>query len=437
MGKWTILRQRLHEAWLYRYGYKWAPRCHQRYIEKLRQRQTPVRVVFFVLNISMWKYQGLHDLLRRDERFKVYTVLSPGLGYQTEQQLRDLRQMRQYFSDRQIDYIDWQLENGAPPTDIRKTINPDIVVYMQPYHGVYHPLHCFLKFTDRLILYTPYSFVQAQDPYNYDNVMQNIAWKQYFPTDCHIDDARRLARNKGVNMVAAGYASADEFLLHPAAPSAVCPAIVGSPDDTPWLDKPHTRRRLIWAPHCTLANDGSVFSRSNFLMMADYMVQLAQRHTNDLQIAFKPHPGLLTELYKHADWGRERADAYYQLWRQMPNTQLADGPFVELFRGSDAMVHDSGSFVVDYLYFNRPVMYVTRDIQRAKSFVNLPGKEAYDAHYVGATLDDVEHFVDDVVLAGHDTMTSVRQAFFDRFLARPNGKTVAENMYQDILTSLF
>ena len=423
MGKWTILRQRLHEAWLYRYGYKWAPCRQQRYIEKLQRQQRPVRVAFFVLNISMWKYQGLHDLLRRDKRFSVYTVLSPGLGYLTEQRLRDLRQMRQYFNDRQIDYIDWQLENDAPPTDIRKTIDPDIVVYMQPYHGVYHPLHCFLKFTDRLILYTPYSFVQAQDPYNYDNEMQNIAWKQYFPTSCHIEDAQRLARNKGINIVAAGYASADDFL--------------NNDYQEVWHDEGHSRRRLIWAPHCTLANDGSVFSRSNFLMMADYMVKLAQRHTNDLQIAFKPHPGLLTELYKHPEWGRQRADAYYQLWRQMPNTQLADGPFKDLFQGSDAMVHDSGSFVVDYLYFNRPVMYVTRDIQRAKSFVNLPGQEAYDAHYVGATLDEVEHFIDDVVLAGHDTMTSVRQAFYDRFLARPNGKTVAENMYQDILTSLF
>ena len=84
-----------------------------------------------------------------------------------------------------------------------------------------------------------------------------------------------------------------------------------------------------------------------------------------------------------------------------------------------------------------PLWSTTSTSQRAKSFVNLPGQEAYDAHYTGATLDDVEHFVDDVVLAGHDTMTLVRQAFFDRFLARPNGKTVAENMYQDILTSLF
>jgi hypothetical protein len=172
-------------------------------------------------------------------------------------------------------------------------------------------------------------------------------------------------------------------------------------------------------------------------MMADYMVDLARRHVSDLRIAFKPHPGLLTELYKHPDWGRERADAYYEQWHTMENTELVDGAFVDLFRESDAMVHDSGSFVVDYLYFNHPVMYVSQNIERAKTYVNEPGRRAYDAHYIGSTTADVERFVDEVVLAGNDTMEPVRTAYYEQFLKQPGGRSTAENMYNDMVCGLW
>ena len=421
MGKLTILKQRLQERYLYEWAYRSMPSRQQRYIAKLSKRKE-IRVAFFVLNVSMWKYQGLAYLLRENPRFRVCIVLSPGYSCTQSQQLQDIRQMRTYFAERGMEYIDWRLEDGEPAKDVRQLFDPDIVFYSHPYHGSYHPLHCFLQFTDRLIAYTPYSYLQSQAPFNYDNVMQNIAWKLYYANRYQMADARRLARNKGVNVVVAGYPSSDVYLY--------------GPSELAWKDTEHRRKRLIWAPHFTLANDGSVFSRSNFLMMADFMVELAERYRNELEIAFKPHPNLLSQLQKHPDWGYERTEAYYKKWQTMENTQLADGEFVNLFRDSDAMIHDSGSFVVDYLYFNHPVMFVTRDIERAKSYVNEPGKRAYDAHYVGKTLDDVQNFVDQVVLGGNDTKQTDRQQFFSSFLEEADGLTVAQHIYDDMVRSL-
>ncbi len=422
MGKITILKQRIHEEWLYRIGYKLMPVRQQRFIKVLQQRGTPIRVAFVVLNISMWKYQRLYELLSADKHFETFIVLSPGITYKQEQRMRDLSQMREYFGSKGIKYLDWKLEDDAPAVDIRRVVNPDIVFYTQPYHGSYHARHCFLNFTDRLIAYSPYSYLQAHDPYNYDNVMQNIAWKCYYVNHYHIEEAQQLAHNHGINAVAVGYTSADDYDQN------VYQEV--------WKDKNHSCKRLIWAPHATLANDGSAFSRSNFLMMAQFMVEFAKRHTNNLQIAFKPHPGLLTELYKHPDWGKEKAEAYYHLWKTMPNTQLVDGAFINLFQGSDAMVHDSGSFVIDYMYFQKPVMYISQNIERAKSHVNKPGREAYNAHYVGSTVDDVERFVEDVVLQGHDTMREIRKIYYHQYLAQPCGKSTAQNMYEDMLRSL-
>lgn len=422
MGKLTVLKQYIDEYWLYHCGYKLQQWRQRRYINRLLQRNGPVRVVFVALNVSMWKYQGILDLLSADKRFLVSVVLSPGITYKPEQRLCDLRQMREYFGSRGIRYVDWRLEDDEPAIDIRRLLQPDIVFYMQPYHGAYHARHCYLHFIDRLIVYSPYSYLQAHKAYNYDNVMQNIAWKCYYANQCHLTEARELTRNKGINAVAVGYTSADDYNQNQY--------------QEVWQNTASQRRRLIWAPHCTLANDGTAFSRSNFLMMADFMVSLARQHVDDLQIAFKPHPGLLSELCQHPEWGRERADAYYDLWRTMPNTQLADSEFVNLFQGSDAMIHDSGSFVIDYLYFNHPVMYVSQNIERAKSYVNEPGRKAYEAHYIGSTNSDVEHFVTDIVLQGQDTMQEVRQAYYDKYLRQPDGQSTAKNIYNDILRSL-
>ena len=100
------------------------------------------------------------------------------------------------------------------------------------------------------------------------------------------------------------------------------------------------------------------------------------------------------------------------------------------------MVHDSGSFVIDYLYFHHPVMYISQDIERAKSYVNVPGQQAYGAHYIGSTLDDIERFVNDVVLGGKDTMQEKRQDYFNEFLQPPDGQSTASNIYHDMLRSL-
>lgn len=422
MGKWTVLKQRIQEAWLYNNGYKEMPKHQTRFIEQLRKRETPIRVAFFPLNVSMWKYQGIYDLLKADSRFQVYIVLSPGITYKREQRLRDLAQMREYFGARGMEYIDWALENDEPPADIRHTLNPDIVFYTQPYHGSYHSRHFFLNFTDKLIIYSPYFYIMGPYRDNYDNVLQNVAWKCYFVNKYHINDAQRITHNKGVNAVAVGYTSADDY--HQNQYKEV------------WKNAGEQRKRLIWAPHWTLANDGTAGSHSHFLKMADFMVALAKKHTNDLQIAFKPHPGLLSALYIHPEWGQEKADSYYNLWRTMPNTQLVDGPFINLFQGSDAMVHDSGSFVIDYLFFNHPVMYISSNIEHRKKFVNEPGKKAFDAHYIGSCAEDVERFVNEVVLAGADTMQTTRQEFYQQYLSQPGGQSTAQNMYDDIVKSL-
>ena len=177
-------------------------------------------------------------------------------------------------------------------------------------------------------------------------------------------------------------------------------------------------------------------ARSNFLWMAQLMVDIAQTYSDRIQIAFKPHPSLMTQLYSHPDWGKERTDQYYELWQQMPNTQLETGQYADLFMTSDAMIHDSGSFAVEYHYSQNPVMFMSKDMDDTLSTQSDFGKQAYAMHYIGADEQDIRHFIDDVVLGGNDPMRPQRERFFKEYLLPPGGKSVAQNVIDDIVKSL-
>ena len=183
--------------------------------------------------------------------------------------------------------------------------------------------------------------------------------------------------------------------------------------DTPdvWRIKDQSVKRLIWAPHFTMEKVSWIAPRSNFLWMSQLMLDVAERYKDRLQIAFKPHPRLKSELYRHPDWGAERTDAYYQRWELMENTQLETGEFVDLFKSSDAMIHDSGSFTVEYLSVNKPVAFVTTDIDSLKAEHNKLGKASLEQHYIVGNEQEVMAFINDVVLDGRDLKAAQRTEF--------------------------
>ena len=121
----------------------------------------------------------------------------------------------------------------------------------------------------------------------------------------------------------------------------------------------------------------------------------------------------------------------------MENTQLETGEFVDLFMTSDAMIHDSGSFAVEYHYSQKPVMFVSKDMDSILATQSDFGKLVYSLHYLGQSMNDVHAFITDTVLLGNDPMLNQRRDFFDRHLLPPNNKSVAQNTLDDLVQSLF
>lgn len=150
------------------------------------------------------------------------------------------------------------------------------------------------------------------------------------------------------------------------------------------------------------------------------------------EVVIKPHPLLRNKLNNL--WGEEKTDAYYRLWETMPNTSVNEGEYIDLFLESDAMIHDSGSFLTEYLYTHKPVMRTMNDVG-PKTMYNDFALDALDVCYKGYNEQDIEQFIQNVI-DGVDPMKEARVKFYQERLLPPNGKLPSENIVNDIIDSI-
>lgn len=386
---------------------------------RLRQKKQ-INVVFYASSLAMWRYQHLYEAMSKHPKFNAKIVILPSQPYSKEQQKKDVEHLIGFFTSRNISFVLAYKENGDS-LDVKKVLNPDIVFYPQPYNDFYEKKHNSKVYISKLICYYPYAFWRSTDYWSYNLLFHNLAWKLFYSTELHRKDANRIANNKGRNVEVVGYPTADDFLFRDHVDL--------------WKRQNENKKRVIWAPHFTI-KPGGLLKQSNFLWMADLMLEIAEKYSDKLQFAFKPHPRLYTELCKGDVWGQEKTDEYYHKWATMPNSQIETGEFVDLFMTSDAMIHDSGSFSVEYLYTNNPVMYIADDFDDQVSKMSEFGQMAARQQYVGSKKEHIIDFIEKVIIGGEDPMAVQRKEFVQAYLVPPNGKSVVENTMDVLLKEL-
>lgn len=397
---------------------------HKQLVKALRKRKT-INVVFIVSSLSMWQHQELYELMAANPHFHVSVVFVPFNTYSEDETKTTLHHITQYFNNHNTKFQIYT-EPKAGDKTFRDRYKPDIMFYPQWYSGIYNKDIDISSFFDVLTCLIPYGISTTSADFCYNCDGNNYAWKQYLMSQLHYEDAKKLSLCKGDNVVVTGYPKADLYKNETL--------------NNPWKQQSIKKKKVVWAPHFTITKNISELSRSTFLQTAQLMWSLTQKYEKDIQFAFKPHPRLLTELYKHPDWGKEKADAYYSLWENSNNTQLEIGNYIELFKTSDAMIHDCASFTVEYHYTQKPVMFLTDDPDRLKRTESMSefGCQAFDAHYQGIKESEICSFLTDIVINGHDTMKKNREQFYQKYLIQPdNKKTTSQLIYEDICKDLW
>lgn len=410
------LPYRIYESYLI----KTQPYLHRKALKRLRKKEGPINVVFFAIFKSVWKYDRLYWLMEQNPQFHPVVLVCPRVNFGRVEMLKTLHECYSDFKARGYRVICSYDEKTDTYIDAR-SLNPDIIFYTNPYQGLIDDRYYITHFRDVLSCYVNYGYNTTKYKWSNALLFHKILWRYY----CEEPRLQWLAvgnqKSNGSNCMVTGYPAYDDFLF-------------GPNTGKDW--KQANLKRVIWAPHHTIekANLDEMIQFSTFFQYAEFMKQLAVKYTDRIQFVFKPHALLRPKLYEHPDWGQEKTDAYYDFWRDGVNTNCVSGDYVDLFRSSDAMIHDCGSFTVEYLYTQKPVMYLS-DFDHT-SQLNEVGIEAYNCHYPGRNIEDIETFIEGVVLDGKDSMLCQRKTFYDTVLAPPNNCTVAKNILNNIFEAI-
>lgn len=388
-------------------------------IEAVRKKEK-ISVLYIIHNASLWKTDSLYKAMLEHPRFDVEILVVPNVSLRDEEtRLNELEQTRRFFEKKNYHFVEWCNVYG----DSKYEAIPeqyDVLIYPQPWPGLVPQTLDFPNNFGRLMINCEYAFHSQNRKWAYNKLYQNAAWLDCFENEETYRFSCKIKPNKGVNSIVTGLPIEDEFSR--------------KSYDSPWKPQAQPCKKIIWAPHWTIEEKSSKLpSYSRFLEIADYMLSFAQSQIGRIQIAFKPHPYLKRELYKHPDWGKERTESYYAAWERGENTQLEQGEYVDLFMTSDAMIHDSCSFCCEYLMTGKAVLFMVKNEQIQVSQLNEMAKKAFYSQYLGYTLDDLQVFLNERVIQGNDINKNVRLAFVEKYLIPPNGQSAAGNIINAIL----
>lgn len=389
-------------------------RNYSKIIEVLKKKNK-IKVAFFLIHDSVWKYDLLFKLFQENSRYEPFVVICPYIVYGEERMIEDLKKSEDFVKSKEYPYYITYNFKTKKWLDVNKELSPDIIFYTNPHQGLTKEEYYINNYFYSLNCYVPYAFMspgdyQTQGQYN--QKIHNLSWKLFYETSYHKKIAIKNSYIKGKNVEILGYPGLDPLIDNKI------------PLDV-WKIKNKKIKRIIWAPHHFI--DSGNFC-SNFLEYADFIISFLMDNKDRIQIAFKPHPILKSKLYEHLDWGKDRTDKYYNIWNEIENGQLEEGEYIDLFKTSDAIIHDSGSFISEYLVLNKPSIFMVRNNNVLNSF-NLYGSKALENYYLSYSHKDLISILEEVIFKGNDYLKENRTKFINKLLLPPNNSLASNNIF--------
>lgn len=393
---------------------------------KLSKGQT-ISVCIMEPRIACWQLDEVYHLLEKDTRFSPYIVVMP-FGFQGESVMkRTMEESFRFFESKGYCVYKGYDEETEEYLDVKEKLDPDVVFYSMFWKPHFHENFYFDKFTDSYLFLFNYGFDIGHHP-DHESMnfpMHNNVDRFYLPSFVHKRIAEENMDNKGVNVIITGSPKMDPLFNADFIPTNV------------WKGE-KKRKRIIWAPHHMIYNvKTNPYVLSAFIDLAVPMLFLAEKYSEEIQFAFKPHPMLREKLYKV--WGKVRTDEYYLRWDTMENGQLEEGEFIDLFKLSDALILDSLSFVGEYTCTGKPLFFTYGTSSRID--FNRLGKAILDVQYFNSDKDrlliELEAFIINVVIGGEDIKRLDREEFVKNYLAPPFNRSAAKNIYVDMVNYLF
>lgn len=380
-------------------------------LAKVIRERDNIKVLFVLTSLASWKTEELYIEMSLSNCFSTYILITTAGDEDSRPTLRNYLKLKGY------DYF--ELEKGEK---IYSKLVPDIIFYEKPYEEDLADRRLrYDNYNKSVFCYIDYAFHNASTPsdFLFDNALQNIAFQEYIENVDVSEEIKQYKTNRGINNVVTGFPISDVYIK-----------FNKEKEYDPWKRQNCIKKRIIYAPHHTIDHAHEWLPYSTFLEFGNFMLEMAEKYKEKVQFAFKPHPVLKRKLERL--WGREKTDEYYNKWGELDNCQLEAGTYMNLFMFSDAMIHDCGSFQIEYHYTHKPVMYLTHNEEDHRNGLFHFAQQAFDLHYKGHNKEEIEQFIQNVI-KDEDPMKEQRMEFYKKYLLPPNGLSATQNIIDAIL----
>lgn len=318
-------------------------------------------ITFLVYQSAVWKSDSVVNALRKIPDVELTVTIAP-IFENGEYNIAEQKRAIAFFEKKNIsvNVIDTKDSNFQVLWRLRKI---ETIVFSDCWNlsaSIWY--YYFLLFKD--VVYIPYSHqVSKYGDYQaqYNQIFHNFMRCIYAPHEYEVEIFDQYSNTSADNVKFFGYPGVEALIL--ASTSAdekenIFPK-------SPW-DKFSCNEavKLIWAPHHSV--DWVDRRYSTFLETHGLMREFAIEFREKVNICFKPHPMLRATLNRI--WGITETDAYFSFWESQSNTFAAYGNYEALFAHSDVLLHDSGSFLAEYLYTGKPHLYLLSSPEIIKYF---------------------------------------------------------------------
>ena len=379
------------------------------------RRKEKIKLAFVLHEPRQWCGDELYNLFARDERFETAFFLCTRITGAFDNEL-----FKKNFSI-SVKQLTAHIPNISVPENRDTPVPPqDVIIYFTPFPGTLPVDLRPENLTARvLITHVPYAFdisIRSKDYYN--RLMFRVAWKVFFSS---VIGRKTYAEYNSVGMprgVYSGYPRMDLFFKR------------DLQFNFKWKMIRPDAKKIIWAPNGTINYD---VKYSTFQWNYRFMYEFAKAHPETSWVV-KPHSALFKMAVKEKIFPSVAAfEEYLRAWDALPNAQVYLGAYYQdIFATSDGMIHDWDTFIGEYQYVDKPMIFLTRDTQK----FNKLGKKILRVSYLvdGQDLDAIAATIQQVIIDGDDYKAVERKDIFDKYLDYPtvNGMSAGEFIYHSI-----
>jgi SAM-dependent methyltransferase len=374
--------------------------------------QRTVRVVFLAQNASSWScWRSIWAYAQHHPQIVTKVVLVPFIHHLSSEAAA-------------YDALKHQmLEEGIPFHTLSyfdlPAFAPDVVLVQNPYdetrpEGVRMPA---LSAMGARVVYVPYGLEMGGGAWNYkaqfDTEVQRGAWRIYSRSERHRQMFGKHCASGNGHVVVTGHPKFDgEDELN------------SSIEALGWIEKAAGRKIVLWTPHFSVAGAPAW---STYNVYGELILEYFQRQQN-LFLLVRPHPLFFAAIRQATHDGPARERVFRERIAAMPNGALDEQPsHADAFSVSHALMADVGSFLLEYLPQDKPMLYL--ELQDGIG-MNEDG-ELMDYLHVARTGEDISSFLKEVAM-GVDRLRGRRQTAVHHFLYQLD-KKAGERICEDIM----